>query len=226
MISPVPLRERLALIVITDPDCGPGRDPVAVARLALAGGAPAIQLRAKVGTAREMAELSRLLLQETRRSGALLFVNDRVDVALAVGADGAHIGDDDLPLSAARAIAPAGFLLGRSVDSPEEAAAAARGGADYLGVGPVFSTGSKLDTGPVVGLPGVEAVRIAAGDTPVVGIGGIDAGNAGAVATAGADGVAVIGAVMRAGDPRAATAALLEAVRQGLRDPSARSISR
>jgi thiamine-phosphate diphosphorylase len=215
MTAGVTLRDRLALIVISDPDCGEGRDLVEVVRAALAGGAPMIQLRAKDASAREMAGLARRLLVETRAAGALFFVNDRVDVALAALADGAHIGADDLPLEAARAIVPPGFLLGRSVDSPAEAAAAARAGADYLGVGPVFATGSKADAGPVVGLEGVRAACEAAGDLPVVGIGGIDAGNAAAVAEAGAAGVAVISAVMRAPDPRAAVERLLEGVRRG-----------
>jgi thiamine-phosphate pyrophosphorylase len=215
MTSPAPLRERLSVIVISDPDCGEGRDLVEVVRAGLAGGAPMIQLRAKEASAREMAGLARRLLAETRAAGALFLVNDRVDVALAVGADGAHIGADDLPLEAARAIVPRGFLLGRSVDSAAEAAAAARAGADYLGVGPVFATGSKSDAGPVVGLEGVRAACEAAGGVPVVGIGGIDAGNAAAVGEAGAAGVAVISAVMRAPDPRAAVERLLEGVARG-----------
>ena len=208
-------RERLSLIVITDPDCGAGRDLVEVTRLALSGGAPCIQLRAKEASAREMASLARLLLEDTHRAGALFFVNDRVDVALAVGADGVHIGSDDLPLAAARAIVPAGFLVGRSVDTPHEAKVAIEEGADYLGVGPVFATGSKGDAGPLVGLAGVRAVREAAGVTPVVGIGGIEAGNAAEVVGAGADGVAVIAAVMRAENPRVAAERLLDSVRRG-----------
>lgn len=214
-MTPSTLRDRLALMVVTDPDCG-GRPLVQVVRHALAGGAPSIQLRAKEATAREMAELASLLLVETRAAGALLFVNDRVDVALAVGADGAHVGTDDLPLAAARAIAPPGFLLGRSVDTAEEAARAVAEGADYLGVGPVYPTGSKADAGAVVGLAGVAAAREAAGKVPLVAIGGIGEGNAREVAAAGADGVAVISAVMRAADARGATERLLAGVRRGL----------
>jgi thiamine-phosphate pyrophosphorylase len=211
------LQERLSLIVVTDPDCGAGRDVVDVIRLALEGGAPAIQLRAKTASGREMAELARVVLRETRRAGALLFVNDRVDVALAVGAEGAHLGADDLPLPAARRIAPEGFLLGRSAEGVDDAAQAVADGADYLGVGPVYTTGSKADAGPAIGVDGVSAVREAAGEVPVVGIGGIDASNAGAGARAGAVGVAVISAVMRASDPGAAAAVLLREVRRGRR---------
>lgn len=211
-----PLADRLRLIVVTDPDCGAGREVVQVARLALAAGAPALQLRWKDGSAREMAELGRRLREDTHRSGALLFVNDRLDVALAIGADGAHVGNEDLPLPAARRIAPPGFLLGRSVDRVEEVAAAVAEGADYLGAGPVFPTGSKLDAGPVMGVEGIAAVVRSARGVPVVGIGGIDVTGAAAVVRAGAAGVAVIGAVMRAPDPRAAVEGLLAAVgRQG-----------
>jgi thiamine-phosphate pyrophosphorylase len=207
------LGARLALLVVTDAACGEGRALVEVVRAALVGGAPAIQLRAKVEPTRDTVALAERLLVETRRAGALLFVNDRVDVALAVGADGAHIGDDDLPLPAARRIVPEGFLLGRSVETPAQAATAVREGADYIGVGPVFATLSKADAGPAIGTEGVRAVCAAAGGVPVVGIGGIDSSNARAVAAAGAAGVAVIRAVMLAPDPAAASESLLAAVR-------------
>ena len=205
------LRERLGLIVVTDPDCG-GREVLNVVRLALQGGATAIQLRLKEGTAREMAELGRSLLLETRRAGALLFVNDRVDVAMAIGADGAHVGSDDLPLAAARRIVPERFLLGRSVDCADEVERAVREGADYLGAGPVFPTDSKLDVGPVMGLEGLAKVAREAGRAPVVGIGGISEANAAHVVAAGAAGIAVIGAVMRAAEPQRAAAELIRQV--------------
>lgn len=213
-MPPHRLAERLALIVITDPDCGPDRSIVDVVRAVLAAGAPAIQLRDKNGDGRSVLELTTALLHETRRTGALLFVNDRVDVALAAGADGAHVGDDDLPVRAVRSIAPEGFVVGRSVDDPASALAAEADGADYVGVGPVYATPSKADAGPVIGLQGVEAVSRAV-RVPVVAIGGVDAGNAEDVAAAGAAGVAVIRAVMAAADPGRATAGLVEAVRLG-----------
>lgn len=209
------LPRRLALTVVSDPNCGPDRSVLEVVRQALTAGAPSIQLRAKEASARAMAELGRALLVETRRAGALLFVNDRVDVALAIGADGAHVGNDDIPLAAARRIVPADFLLGRSVDRVEDVANAIAEGADYLGAGPVYPTGSKLDTGPVMGPGGLKAVCEAAGTVPVVGIGGIDRSNAAEVTGAGAAGVAVIAAVMRAEDPGEAVAALLREVRRG-----------
>ena len=202
------LAERLRLIVVTDPACGEGRAVIDVVRAALRGGAPAIQLRAKDQTARQATELARELLAETRAAGALLFVNDRVDVAIISGADGAHVGEDDLPVAAARRIAPPGFLLGMSAATPEAAIQAMRDGADYVGAGPVYATRSKADAGDAIGPERIAEVASAV-VIPVVGIGGIDAGNAAEVVRAGAAGVAVISAVMRAADPEAATRELL-----------------
>lgn len=204
------LADRLRLIVITDPDCGAGREIVDVARAALRGGAPALQLRGKDQPAREQAALARALLAETRAAGALLFVNDRLDVALAAGADGVHLGQDDLPLEAARRIVSPGFLIGISTETAALARAAERGGADYVGVGPVYATGSKADAGEAVGCARIAEVAAAA-SIPVVGIGGIGADNAAEVVRAGAAGVAVISAVMQAADPERAVRDLLRA---------------
>ncbi|HEX5724986.1 MAG TPA: thiamine phosphate synthase [Longimicrobiaceae bacterium] len=205
------LASRLALVVVTDPGVPAGRTVPAVVRAALRGGAPAVQLRVKEGSARELVELAGALRAETRAAGALLFVNDRVDVALAAGADGAHVGENDLPVAAARRLSPPGFLLGVSAATPEAARRAERDGADYVGVGPVYATASKADAGEAVGVERVAAVA-AAVRIPVVGIGGITVASAGEVARAGAAGVAVISAVMRADDPEAAARALLAAV--------------
>jgi thiamine-phosphate pyrophosphorylase len=202
------LRDRLRLIVVTDPDCGAERGVLEVVRAALRGGAPAIQLRMKDASAREMADVARAMLAETRAAGALLFINDRVDVALAVGADGAHVGQDDLPVDQARVLGPPGFLLGVSAETVELARQAQADGADYVGVGPVYATGSKADAGDAIGPERIAEVA-AAVRIPVVGIGGITVGNAPAVLRAGAAGVAVISAVMRADDPAAAVHALL-----------------
>jgi thiamine-phosphate pyrophosphorylase len=196
-------------MVVTDPTSPNGLE-AAVAE-ALRAGAPAIQLRHKQATTRQLLALASDLRSATREAGALLLINDRLDVALAVGADGAHLGDADLPLEAARRIAPAGFLLGRSVDTPGEVVAAERAGADYVGLGPIHSTATKRDTGPVVGVRGLRAAR-ARTALPIVAIGGITSATAGDMIRAGADGVAVIGAVMAATDPYLATRALLEEI--------------
>lgn len=201
----------LSLLVVTDPEVAPGRTLVEVVRAALRGGASAVQLRDKSATARDAAALARLLREETARAGALFFVNDRVDVALAAGADGAHLGDDDLPIAAARRIVPEGFILGASADTAEAALQAARDGADYVGVGPVYATASKPDAGEAVGVERIGEVARRS-PVPVVGIGGITAGNGAAVIGAGAVGVAVIAAVMRAADPEAAARELRHAI--------------
>ncbi|HEX2093216.1 MAG TPA: thiamine phosphate synthase [Longimicrobiaceae bacterium] len=214
MIPREELARRLALTVVTDARVGEGRTVVDVVRAALRGGAPAVQLRAKTETARETVELARVLREETRAAGALLFVNDRVDIALVADADGAHVGDEDIPVAAARRIVPPGFLLGRSADTPEEAIRAREDGANYVGVGPVYETASKDDAGSPVGLARITAVARVAG-IPVVGIGGISEDNAAAVARAGADGVAVIRAVMAAPDPGEAVRRLLGEVERG-----------
>lgn len=209
------LARRLSLIVITDPDCGADRSLIDVARAALRAGAPSIQLRGKDQPAREQVDLARALLVETRAAGALLWINDRVDVALASGADGVHLGQDDIPIEAARRIAPPGFLIGISAERPHLAERAEQGGADYVGAGPVYPTGSKADAGAAIGLERIarvaQTVRI-----PVVGIGGITEANAADVIRAGAAGIAVISAVMRATDPEATTRALLRAAERSL----------
>jgi thiamine-phosphate pyrophosphorylase len=208
-VSRMSLAHRLALMAITDPAATIG--VVDATRAALAGGATSIQIRWKHATARELVELVRALRQVASDAGALLIVNDRVDVALAADADGAHLGNDDLPLRAARSIAPPGFLLGRSVDTPAEAATAEREGADYVGFGPIFPTPSKADTGPVVGPAGIAAVRAATG-LPIVAIGGIGPGRAGEVVRAGADGIAVLGAIMMSREPERVTRELLQEI--------------
>jgi len=205
--TPPPLREALRVLVVTDAALASPRSVPEVVESALRGGARAVQLRNKGASARELLDVGQELRALTRRWGALLFVNDRLDVALALEADGVHVGPEDLPVSAVRGRAPEGFLVGRSADQVGVARQAVTDGADYLGCGTVYSTATKEDTGQVIGVAGlrriVEAVRI-----PVVGIGGITAARAPEVAGTGAAGVAVVGAVMGADDPQAAVRAL------------------
>ncbi len=215
MIERGDLSDALRLTVITDPDCGAGRSITEVVAAALEGGARCIQLRAKESTAREMVALGRKLRELTLGAGALLIVNDRLDVALAIGADGVHLGDDDLPVGAVRRAVPPGLLIGRSADSEDIARTAERDGADYLGVGPIFPTTSKPDAGAAAGIGLIERI-VAATRLPVVGIGGIEPESAADIVRAGAAGVAVIRAVMCAGDPAVATADFLAAM-----DPAA-----
>jgi thiamine-phosphate pyrophosphorylase len=172
-----------------------------VARLC-EGGARLVQLREKVLPAREFYAEVAEALRAARSFGARLIVNDRVDVALATGADGVHVGQDDMPPGTARAVVGKGRVVGCSTHSVEQAAAAARLPVDYVAIGPVFSTKSKEKPDPVVGLEGVRRVREAVGPSvKLVAIGGISAETAPSVIEAGADSVAVIGALLDTSDP-------------------------
>jgi thiamine-phosphate pyrophosphorylase len=200
----------LRLIVITDARMAEPRSVEDVVRAALEAGAPAIQLRDKHATARDLYEQAVRLRKLTADFNALLLVNDRIDVALAAQADGAHIGPHDVPLRAARVAAPPPFLLGVSTDDPKQAKLAEAGGASYIGCGAVFGTGSKDVAGESIGTERLRQV-VASVRIPVVGIGGIDASNVTKVAATGAAGVAVIRAVMAADHVAGAVSALLAA---------------
>lgn len=186
------------LYVIVDPQQTRGRDPVEVARLALAGGARIIQWRDKTREKGEQLSQARAIRDLCRERGALFFVNDHVDLALALAADGAHLGQRDLPLPLVRPWLPAGLLLGVSSNTVDEARRAEREGADYVGVGAVFPTTGK----GVTRRASPERLREvkAAVKVPVVAIGGINEGNVDEVIAAGADAVAVISAVCLADD--------------------------
>ena len=199
-------------MVLTDAGVLKGRDPVEACRQAVADGAGAtiIQVRLKDAPPRDVVALARALV------GALpvpVIVNDRVDVALAAGAAGAHLGQTDLPLDRLRPHVPPEFLLGLSVGSPAEAERGRDWPADYWSVGPCFGTTHKADAGLPLGAEGfARLARLAPPEVPVIGIGGITAENAAAIVRAGAAGVAAIGAVWEASDPAAAARALRAAV--------------
>ncbi|MDI3317618.1 MAG: thiamine phosphate synthase [Bacillota bacterium] len=205
------LARRLAVYVITDREQAErqgGRKLLDVCRAALEAGAGTLQLRGKGWSGRELYELGLALRRLTEEAGALFLVDDRVDVAQAVRADGVHVGQDDLPARVARAILGPGAIVGVSAATPEEARRAEADGADYVGAGSVWPTGSKADAGAPIGLEGLRAV-VAATRLPVVAIGGVDAGRAREARAAGAAGVAVISAVMAAPDPARAVRELL-----------------
>ena len=205
------LASRLLLHVLTDREWSRGRDMLSVATAALDGGATIIQLRDKTASTRVLIEEGLALRALTRERGALLIVNDRVDVALAVEADGVHVGQDDMPAALARRLLGPHRILGVSAATMEEAEVAVAGGADYLGVGPVFPSRGKADAGPATGVQLLtELARRYA--TPLVAIGGITAENTPAVVRAGAAGVAVITAVVNAEDITAASRQLRMAV--------------
>jgi thiamine-phosphate pyrophosphorylase len=205
-----PISTELRLIVVTDRQLAAPRDLQHLVRLCLEAGAPAVQLRDKNATAREIYEQALRLRALTTEYDALLFINDRLDIALAVGADGVHLGPTDLPLEAARRAVPPNFLIGISTDDPATARRAENAGADYIGCGAVFGTTTKAEVqGEEIGPAGLATVA-AAVSIPVVGIGGINAENAPALAATGAAGVAVVGTLMTAADPAAITARLLQ----------------
>jgi len=165
-------------------------------RLLSIGGASLIQLREKQMPALEFYQQARA----AQRHGVQLLINDRVDIALAVGAAGVHLGQDDMPPDAARKLIGTQAIIGYSTHNLEQAVNAIRDPIDYLAVGPIFSTTTKSDTAPVLGLEGLRAVRQAIGHFPLVAIGGITSANAREVIEAGADSVAVISALLSVPD--------------------------
>ncbi len=209
-VSRAELRQRLTVYYVADPE-QTERDFLAMVDAALAGGVTTLQLRTKRMEGREMFDLARQLSERCRNANALFIVNDRVDVAMAVGADGVHIGVNDLPLEATRRLVGRGTIVGYSPPDLADVLAAKAGGADYVGLGPVFATGSKADAQQPIGLHGLAA-QAAAARLPAVAIGGIDVANAGSVIRAGVDGVAVISAIQKAANPREAAESLALAV--------------
>jgi len=189
--------------VLTDSRADRERSPREIAEAAIRGGATAVQLRMKDEPARRIVEAARQIAPLCRAAGVTFIVNDRADVAMIAGADGVHVGQDDLPAGTVRVLAGRDTVIGVSAATAGEAVAAERAGADYLGVGAVFATATKADAGPPVGLDRLREIRLAV-RLPVVGIGGITADNAAAVIRAGAAGVAVITAVTLADDMAAA----------------------
>jgi thiamine-phosphate pyrophosphorylase len=200
-VVPVP-----RLVLVTDRRATAGRDLVDVVSAALEAGLPAVQLREKDLPGGPLLVLAERLRAVTARAGALFLVNDRVDVAIAAGADGVHLGGGSMPVADARALLPPGALVGVSTHAPEELITTA----DFVFFGPVHATPSKAAFGPPQGEARLAAA-VRAARVPVVAIGGVTAANAVAARAAGAAGVAVIRAILEAPDPAAATRALLDA---------------
>jgi thiamine-phosphate pyrophosphorylase len=198
-------------------DARPGRDPVGVVRAALRATHPlVVQVRVpgEVGD-RDAFALAARIVELCRAAGATCLVNDRLDVALAVGADGGHVGAEDLPVAAARRVLGPRAVLGATVRDPAAARAAVAQGASYLGVGPAFPTGTKTGLPDPIGAAGIAAVARAVA-APVIAIGGVTQARVPELMAAGAYGVAVVGAVCAAPDPAAATTGLLAALHAGV----------
>lgn len=204
--------------LVTQKDLSAGRSTESIVEAAIAGGVDVVQVREKDRTARAQLGVAESLREPTAEADVPLIINDRLDIALAADADGVHLGDDDLPISVAREQLGDDAIIGRSVSTVEAAREAEAAGADYLGVGAIYTTESKDvdDENNGIGLKTVAEIADAV-DIPFVGIGGVTPERTPDVVEAGADGVAVITAITEADDPEQATRELGEAVEQGKR---------
>ena len=208
----------LSLYLVTDCSLLAGRGLAQVVRAAIAGGVTCVQLRDKRASGAELLRLAETLLAVTRSAGVPLIINDRVEVMMATGADGVHVGQSDQPARGARALIGPDKILGVTVSTLDELARAIADGADYVGSNAIFSTPTKTDTGAPQGLEGLRAL-CAASTVPVVAIGGIDCSNAAEVMAAGAAGVAVVRAILSEPDPEFAARRLRACMAAALAPP-------
>ncbi|MFW5489650.1 MAG: thiamine phosphate synthase [Desulfovibrio sp.] len=207
----------LSVYLVTDRDLCLGRSLEDVVAEAVKGGCTMVQLREKHAATGEFVALARALVSRLEPLGVPLLINDRLDVALAAGAQGVHVGQSDMPAEDARRLIGPDRILGLSVETPEELAAAQSMPVDYLGIGPAYPTNTKKD---VKGSPwGPDGLRraVAQSRIPLVAIAGINQENAQEIATSGVDGVAVVSAICSAPSPREAAARLVRAVEAGKR---------
>lgn len=200
-----------SLYLVTDRRLSLGRSTVEVVAAAVSGGVTCVQLREKHCSTREFLEEARRVRELLVGTGVPLIINDRLDVALAVAADGVHLGQNDMHLSDARRLVGERIVIGISAESVADAIRAEAEGADYIGVSPVFTTPTKMDTAPPLGLEGLREIRRAV-SLPLVAIGSIRHDNAAEVLRAGADGLAVVSAIVSAPCPRTAAAALRQQI--------------
>ena len=199
--------QALRLYLVTDQSSAAGRTLTDVVAAAVQGGVTCVQLREKELNTRDFFAQAILLKELLAPYGIPLVINDRIDVALACGAQGVHLGQSDMPVEEARRLLPPDVFIGWSVETMDDVVRSAALPVDYLGVSPIHATPTKTDTQAPWGLEGLRRVRSATA-LPLVAIGGIHAGNARDVMSAGADGLAVVSALCGAQDPRAAAAAL------------------
>ena len=192
-----------SLYLVTDRGLARGRSTLEIVKTAVQGGVTCIQLREKECSTLEFIEQALVIKDFLKSRQVPLIINDRVDVALAIEADGVHLGQTDMPLDIAKKIIGDSMIIGISAESLEDAVEAEKGGADYLGVSPIYATPTKTDTAPPLGLQGLRAIR-AAVRLPLVGIGGLNRDNSAAVMENGGDGVAVVSAIVAADDPAVA----------------------
>ena len=198
------------LCLVTDSALANGRSLAGIVAAAVQGGVTLVQLREKTASTRAFIEQARVLKRLLAPLRVPLLINDRIDVALAAGADGAHVGQQDMPVALARQLLGPAAIIGLSITELGQVRDRDVELADYFGVGPIFAQSTKLYATPPLGLDGLAEARRATGK-PIVAIGGVSAANADAVRSAGADGIAVVSAIMGADDPRAAAATLVSA---------------
>jgi thiamine-phosphate pyrophosphorylase len=201
-----------ALYLVADADFAPGRDLAVLVAEAVRGGVTVVQLRAKSLALPELVALGKAVAAALAGTGVPLIVNDRPEAAISCGAQGVHVGQDDTPVPEARRLLGPAATIGVSVNTVDEALRAEREGADYVGAGPAFATATKATDLPVLGPEGIAAIKRAV-RVPVVAIGGIGLASVAALARAGADGIAVVSAILGAPDARRAAQELLQAFR-------------
>jgi thiamine-phosphate diphosphorylase len=208
-----------SLYLVTDRPLCRERSLLEVVEAAVSGGVTVVQLREKHCSTGEFILLARQLKKLLQGSGVPLIINDRLDVALAVEADGLHLGQQDMAISDARRLAGSGLIIGVSAESFADALRAEREGADYIGISPVFATTTKKDAAAPLGLEGIRRIR-AAVRLPLVGIGGVNVDNVASVIAAGADGAAVVSAIVAAENPEQAARALKKRIVSAKEDTS------
>ncbi|MBU1312409.1 MAG: thiamine phosphate synthase [Alphaproteobacteria bacterium] len=206
----------LSLYLVLDPELCRGIGMVETARLAVAGGVTMVQLRDKTADTSAMIETGRALQSALAGTGVPLIVNDDVEAAIALGAEGVHVGQSDLAAAAARRRIPDTMILGVSVETEELARQVEAGLVDYVGIGPVFATGTKPDHKTPIGFDGLARI-VAAAPVPAVAIGGLKEGHAVPVLAAGAHGLAVVSAICGQPDPEAAARSLAREIEEARR---------
>jgi thiamine-phosphate pyrophosphorylase len=200
-----------SLYLVTDRGLAGGRPILEIVKAAVQGGVTCVQLREKDCSTLDFIDQALTIKNFLKARGVPLIINDRVDVALAIEANGVHLGQTDMPLNIAQKIIGNSMIIGISAESLEDAVEAEKGGADYLGVSPIYATPTKTDTAPPLGLDGLRTIR-AAVRLPLVGIGGLNRDNSAAVIENGGDGVAVVSAIVAAEDPAAAAANIKQVI--------------
>ncbi len=200
-----------SLYLVTDRNLSNGKSNLDVVETAVKGGVTCVQIREKECSTREFIRQARQLKILLANYNVPLIVNDRVDVAIAADADGIHLGQSDMAIADARKIVGSSVIIGISAESLEDAIKAEKQGADYIGISPVFNTSTKKDTAPPLGIKGVKEIRNHV-HIPLIGIGGIGKNNAQDVIHAGADGIAVVSAIVAASSPEQAARELLQLI--------------